>query len=76
VDGRRRRGRGRDYDLDRLLAFWRITSEQDWDLCERNHAGVRSPAYTPGPYSPAREYNVAAFDDWYLERMGACADPM
>ena len=62
---------GRDYDLDRLIPFWRLTSEQDWDLCERNHAGVSSHAYTPGPYSPAREYNVAAFDDWYLERMRA-----
>jgi Rieske 2Fe-2S family protein len=40
-------------------------------LCERNPAGVRSPAYIPGPYSPSREYNVAAFVEWYLTRMGA-----
>jgi Rieske 2Fe-2S family protein len=60
---------GRDYQLDRLLAFWQTTSEQDWALCERNHAGVRNPAYRPGPYSREREYNVAAFDEWYLERM-------
>jgi glycine betaine catabolism A len=61
---------GRDYELGRLLPFWQLTSEQDWALCERNHAGVRSPAYVPGPYSPAREYNVAAFTDWYLQRLG------
>jgi Rieske 2Fe-2S family protein len=60
---------GRDYQLDRLLAFWQTTSEQDWALCERNHAGVRNPAYRPGPYSREREYNVAAFDEGYLERM-------
>jgi len=60
---------GRDYQLDRLLPFWQLTSEQDWELCERNHAGVRNPAYTPGPYSPAQEYNVAAFVEWYLERL-------
>jgi glycine betaine catabolism A len=60
---------GRDYELDRLLPFWQLTSEQDWGLCERNHAGVRSPAYTPGPYSPSREYNVSAFIDWYLLRV-------
>jgi Rieske 2Fe-2S family protein len=60
---------GRDFQLERLLPFWALTSEQDWELCERNHAGVRSPAYTPGPYSLAREYNVAAFVDWYLGRM-------
>ena len=61
---------GRDYQLERLLPFWQLTSEQDWELCERNHAGVRSPAYTPGPYSLRREYNVAAFVDWYLRRLG------
>jgi Rieske 2Fe-2S family protein len=63
---------GRDYDLERLLPFWQRTSEQDWDLCERNQAGVRSPAYVPGPYSPVREYNVTAFDDWYRGRMQEC----
>jgi glycine betaine catabolism A len=62
---------GRDYDLDRLLPFWQLTSEQDWALCERNHAGVRNPAFVPGPYSPRREYNVLAFVDWYLARIGA-----
>ena len=61
---------GRDYDLDRLLPFWQLTSEQDWALCERNHAGVRNPAFLPGPYSPRREYNVQAFVDWYLARIG------
>jgi Rieske 2Fe-2S family protein len=58
-----------DCELERMLAFWQLTSEQDWALCEANHAGVRSPAYRPGPYSPSREYNVIAFVDWYLERM-------
>jgi len=60
---------GRDYDLERLLPFWRLTSEQDWALCERNHSGIRNPAFTPGPYSPTREYNLAAFDGWYLSRL-------
>jgi Rieske 2Fe-2S family protein len=56
-------------DLERMLPFWQLTSEQDWALCEANHRGVRSPAYVPGPYSPSREYNVIAFVDWYLERL-------
>ena len=60
---------GRDYRVDRLLPFWQVTSEQDWDLCEGNHAGVRNPAFQPGPYSRRREYNVLAFVDWYLARM-------
>lgn len=62
---------GRHYDLDRLLPFWRRTSEQDWELCERNHAGVRNPAFVPGPYSRRREHNVLAFVEWYLERIRA-----
>ena len=60
---------GSDFTLEQLLPFWQLTSEQDWGLCERNYAGVRSPAYIPGPYSPSREYNVEAFVDWYLARM-------
>ncbi len=46
-----------------------MTSEQDWELCERNHAGVRNPVFAPGPLSRLREYNVLAFIDWYLERI-------
>jgi glycine betaine catabolism A len=61
---------GRDYQLASLLPFWQITSEQDWALCERNQAGVRSPAFRPGPYSRRQEGNVMAFVDWYLAAMG------
>jgi len=66
---------GVDYELDRLLPFWQLTSEQDWDLCERNQVGVENPAFTPGPYSPEREYNVIAFDQWYLDRMRSSRYP-
>jgi Rieske 2Fe-2S family protein len=62
---------GRDYDPDTVSAFWRLVSEQDWELCERNHSGVRSPAFTPGPYSTKREYNVIEFMRWYRSRLGA-----
>lgn len=58
-----------DYSLDRLLPFWQLTSEQDWELCERQAKGVKSPAYRPGPLSKVREYNVEAFYHWYLTRL-------
>jgi Rieske 2Fe-2S family protein len=61
---------GRDYDVERILPFWQRTSEQDWGLCERNHAGVVSSAFTPGPYSRKHEYNVIAFTEWYLREIG------
>jgi glycine betaine monooxygenase A len=60
---------GKDYTLDALLPFWELTSEQDWDLCEKNQAGVNSSAFTPGPYSTKREYNVIRYTEWYLRRI-------
>jgi Rieske 2Fe-2S family protein len=58
-----------DYSLDRLLPFWQLTSEQDWQLCERQAKGIRSAAFRPGPLSQVREYNVEAFYHWYLARL-------
>lgn len=59
---------GRDYDLERLTAFWKLTCEQDWKLCEDNQAGVRSRRYQPGPYAPD-EKGVRHFIQWYLSRL-------
>lgn len=60
---------GKDYELATLLPFWELTSEQDWDLCANNQAGVNSSAFTPGPYSTKREYNVIRYTDWYLHQI-------
>ncbi len=60
---------GKDYTLEALLPFWELTSEQDWDLCEKNQAGVSSSAFTPGPYSTRREYNVIRYTEWYLQEI-------
>jgi len=59
---------GIDYTKERLTDFWRITGEQDWELCENNFRGVESSHYQPGPYAPV-EADVAKFVDWYLERL-------
>jgi len=58
---------GRDYDLSKLMPFWQLTSEQDWQICERQQRGVNSSAYAPGPYSRFKEYNVESFVGWYLK---------
>ena len=60
---------GRDYDVDKLLPFWQLTSEQDWQICERQQRGVSSSAYRPGPYSTYKEYNVDSFVRWYLKML-------
>ncbi len=56
---------GRDYSVQDLVAVGLATSEQDWVLCEANHAGVRSRGYLPGPLSPVTEGSVATFHEWY-----------
>ena len=44
----------------RLMPFWQRTSEQDWDICEANQAGILSPRYEPGPvFAHARNQRAA-----------------
>jgi Rieske 2Fe-2S family protein len=62
---------GRDYDLENLTAVWTATNRQDAELVGRSQAGVRSPAYEPGPYSPYTEGLVEKFCNWYLGRLSA-----
>jgi phenylpropionate dioxygenase-like ring-hydroxylating dioxygenase large terminal subunit len=59
---------GVDYSVDRLVEFWKITGEQDWQLCENNFKGVESSHYQPGPYAPI-ESEVSKFVDWCIERL-------
>ena len=54
---------------DRLLPFWNVTNEQDWEICKWQQKGVESIGYEPGPLSQRKEYNVDAFILWYLKAM-------
>jgi len=60
---------GEDYELGRLVPFWHLTNEQDWEICKWQQKGVDSSGYEPGPLSQRKEYNVDAFIRWYLMRM-------
>jgi Rieske 2Fe-2S family protein len=62
---------GKDYRLDDLLPFWKLTSEQDWALCEAVQRGVRSRGFQPGPFSPQKEYNVEGWVRWYLRQLSS-----
>jgi Rieske 2Fe-2S family protein len=57
---------GKDYDLEKLIWFWKTTGEQDWKLCEDNQMGINSRYYRPGPYSDYAEGGPGQFVDWYL----------
>ena len=59
---------GVDYTVDNLVEFWKITGEQDWQLCENNFRGIESSRYQPGPYAPV-ESDVVRYIDWYVDRM-------
>lgn len=59
VDGAAREA---DIDVERMIWLWDITTTQDKALIERNAAGVRSDAYTPGPYS--------TLESWPLRLIG------
>ena len=60
---------GKDYDLDTLLPFWLMTAEQDWEICVNQQRGVNSHAYTPGPLSTFKEYNLDRFLRWYMKQI-------
>ena len=51
------------------VEFWDLTNRQDWDVSERTQLGLKSRAYSPGPYSD-REELLYAFDRWVVSRVG------
>ncbi len=60
---------GKDYDKDKLVWLWDVTTHADKRIIERNAQGVRSRFYRPGPLSPM-EYYTWDFLSWYLGVMG------
>jgi Rieske 2Fe-2S family protein len=59
-----------DFDPSDVVDFWDLTNRQDWHVNELTQLGLRSRAYSPGPYSNA-EGLLSAFDRHYLRAMGA-----
>jgi Rieske 2Fe-2S family protein len=60
---------GKDYDLDKLIWLWKVTTEEDKAIIERTSAGIRSHYFEPGPIAPM-EYNALRYVGWYLEEIG------
>lgn len=60
---------GRDYQLEKIMPFWQLTSEQDWELCADAQRGVSSTGYRPGPLSAYKEYNVKSFLTWCINQL-------
>ena len=60
---------GVDYSVEDLTKVWNATNDQDRRIVEENQRGVNSPAFEPGPYSPAHEASVDQFVSWYAGAM-------
>ncbi len=56
------------FDSSDAVEFWDMTNRQDWHVCELSQAGIRSRAYTPGPYGN-QEGLLESFDRNYLAAM-------
>lgn len=56
-----------DFEGDDAVTFWNETNQQDWHISELSQLGIRSKAYTPGPYSRSEKL-LRAFDQMILER--------
>ncbi len=44
-----------DFNLDEVVEFWDLTNRQDWHVSDLTQLGLKSRAYSPGPYSDREE---------------------
>lgn len=56
-----------NFESNDAIELWDQTNREDWGISELAQAGIKSRAYTPGPYS-TRERLLHAFDEMILER--------
>jgi Rieske 2Fe-2S family protein len=57
---------GKDYDKNKLIWLWDVTTQADKTIIERNQQGVNSRYYVPGPLSTMEDHTWH-FLSWYLE---------
>ena len=55
------------FDPSDAVAFWHLTNQQDWHVCELQQRGTRSRSWTAGRYSN-QEPSVHAFDLMAVDR--------
>lgn len=59
---------GKDYDKEKLIWLWDVTTHADKTIIERNQQGVNSRYYQSGPLSEMEDYTWN-FLEWYLHAM-------
>lgn len=61
---------GVDYDKEKLIWLWDVTTHADKTIIERNQKGVNSRYYVPGPLSRMEDYTWK-FLSWYMQTLRA-----
>jgi phenylpropionate dioxygenase-like ring-hydroxylating dioxygenase large terminal subunit len=64
---------GTHYDVEKLIALWDVTTKQDIALADRQHLGVLSSKYAPGPNSATHEPGIHSSLTKYLAMIGNSA---
>lgn len=59
---------GQDYDHEKLIWLWTVTTDEDKAIIEHTARGVKSKFYTPGPIAPM-EQNELRYIGWYLDEI-------
>ena len=59
---------GGDYDLERLIWLWDVTTKADERIIVNNQKGVNSRKYSSGPFSE-KESTEKRFISWYLDQL-------
>ena len=59
---------GRDYDVDRLIWLWHITTLADREIITNNARGVQSRYYEPGPFA-RMEKAERIYTEWLLQEL-------
>ena len=64
---------GKDYNLEKMIWMWDVTTIADKRIIENNQKGVNSRKYSPGPLSQM-EKGVEKFKNWYLKHLDSALD--
>ena len=59
---------GKDYDKDKLMWLWDVTTNADETIIVNNQKGVNSIKYKSGPYTD-KEQSTRRFIKWYLSEL-------
>ena len=59
---------GKDYDKDKLMWLWDVTTYADETIIVNNQKGVNSIKYKSGPYTD-KEQSTRRFIKWYLSEL-------